>query len=243
MTFWVTLVTLVTSVTLVTLVISFVINSFVILKTTGCGGGGGIRTTTVDCLNVSTTPLVRYVVSTSLNEGSPSNGFELSALDVNLNVFVPFWNLNCGTGVPKGSLKKNDPFRSPTLSDINLILETVAVAPLVLPTNLRPVSIYPKNLPCASSTNEATSMFKTVDDAEYKLGRVNPVLYGLVVYTVTGELILPVLWFGAHDLTANIRSAPSYPSIVSLISNEPESIDTSINFGIISIPDVLSKNG
>ena len=55
----VTLVTLVTSVTLVTLVISFVINSFVILKTTGIGGGGGIRTTTVDCLNVSTTPLVR----------------------------------------------------------------------------------------------------------------------------------------------------------------------------------------
>ena len=95
--------------------------------------------------------------------------------------------------MPKGSLKKNDPCKLPTLSDINRILETVAVAPLVLPTNLRPVSIYPKNLPCASSTNEATSMFKTVDDAEYKLGKVNPVLYGLVVYTVTGELILPVL--------------------------------------------------
>ena len=56
----------------------------------------------------------------------------LSELDVNLNVFVPFWNLNCGTGVPKGSRKKNEPFKSPTLSDINLMLETVAVAPLVL---------------------------------------------------------------------------------------------------------------
>ena len=61
---FVTLVTSVTSVTfvmnsLVTLVISFVMNSFVILKTTGIGGGGGIRTTTEDCLNVSTTPLVR----------------------------------------------------------------------------------------------------------------------------------------------------------------------------------------
>ena len=77
-TLLVTLVTLVTSVTLVTLVISFVINSFVILKTTGCGGGGGIRTTTVDCLNVSTTPLVRYVVSTSLILGDPNNGLELS---------------------------------------------------------------------------------------------------------------------------------------------------------------------
>ena len=58
------IITSVTSVTfvmnsLVTLVISFVMNSFVILKTTGIGGGGGIRTTTEDCLNVSTTPLVR----------------------------------------------------------------------------------------------------------------------------------------------------------------------------------------
>ena len=48
-----------TSVTLVTFVISFVINSFVMLNTSGCGGGGGIRTTTDVCLNVSTTPLVR----------------------------------------------------------------------------------------------------------------------------------------------------------------------------------------
>ena len=162
----VTLVTLVTSVTSVTLVISFVINSFVILKTTGCGGGGGIRTTTVDCLNVSTTPLVRYVVSTSLILGDPNNGLELSELDVNLNVFVPFWNLNCGIGVPKGSRKKNDPLKLPTVSDTNLMSDTVAVAPLVAPTNLIPVSIYPKNLPCASSTKPATSIFKTVDDAE-----------------------------------------------------------------------------
>ena len=41
--------------------------------------------------------------------------------------------------------------------------------------------MYPKNLPCASSTSDAISMFKTVEDAEYKLGKVNPELYGLVV--------------------------------------------------------------
>ena len=113
--------------------------------------------------------------------GSPNNGLQLVELDVNLNVFVPFWNLNCGTGEPKGLRKKNDPLKSPTESDINLILETVAVALLVDPTNFIPVSMYPKNLPCASSTSDAISIFKTVEDAEYKLGKVNPELYGLVV--------------------------------------------------------------
>ena len=141
------MVTLVTSVTLVTFVISFVINSFVILNTSGCGGGGGIRTTTVDCLNVSTNPLVRYVVSTSLIAASPSNGAELSFLVVNLNDLTPFVNLNFGVGLLSGSLKKNEPFKSPKASEINLILLTVAVAPLVLPTNFNPFLIRPKNRP------------------------------------------------------------------------------------------------
>ena len=175
--------------------------------------------------------------------GDPNSGLEFVALEVNLNVFVPFVNLNCGTGVASGSLKKNDPFKSPNVSDINLIFDTVAVAPLVEPTNFIPVSIYPKNLPCASSTNPDISMFKTVDDAEYRLGNVNPELYGFWVYTVVGELILPVLWFGAHVLATKTLAAPSNPSTVSFTSNEPESIDTSINFGITSIPDALSKNG
>ena len=60
---------------------------------------------------------------------------------------------------------------------------------------------------------------------------------------MVGEVILPVLWFGAHILAVNILSAPSKPSIVSPISNAPESIDISTNLGIISIPDVLSKKG
>ena len=62
-------------------------------------------------------------------------------LDVNLNVFSPFVNLNAGAGVVSGSLIKNAPFKSPTLSEINLIFETVAVAPLVLPTNFIPFVI------------------------------------------------------------------------------------------------------
>ena len=33
--------------------------------------------------------------------------------------------------------------------------------------------IYPKNLPCASSTKLPRSIFKTVDDAEYKSGKNN----------------------------------------------------------------------
>ena len=36
-------------------------------------------------------------------------------------------------------------------------------------------------------------MFKTVEEDEYKLGKVSAELYGLLVYTVVGELILPVL--------------------------------------------------
>ena len=62
-------------------------------------------------------------------------------LEVILNVFSPFLNLTDGTGVDNGFLKKNDPATSPTLSEINLIFDTVAVAPLVLPTNLIPFLI------------------------------------------------------------------------------------------------------
>ena len=112
---------------------------------------------------------------------------------MSLNVFVPFVNLNCGAGLDNGSRKKKDPKRSPTASDINLGVLTVAVAPLEDPTNLIPDSIRPKKLPCASSTKDARSIFKTVDDDEYKLANVIDVLYGLVEKVVVGELILPVL--------------------------------------------------
>ena len=62
-------------------------------------------------------------------------------LEVNLNVFSPFLHLTAGTGVDNGFLKKNDPCKLPTLSEINLIFDTVAVAPLVLPTNFIPFFI------------------------------------------------------------------------------------------------------
>ena len=64
-------------------------------------------------------------------------------------------------------LKKNDPKTSPKVSATNLTFDTLACAPLLWPNNVTPlVGIYPKNLPCASSANERTSMFNTVDDAE-----------------------------------------------------------------------------
>ena len=91
------------------------------------------------CLNVSTTPLVLYVAWVELIAGEPSSVSSFVLLEVNLNVFSPFLNLTAGTGVDKGSLNKNYTWTFPTLSDINLIFETVAVAPLVLPTNFKPV--------------------------------------------------------------------------------------------------------
>ena len=89
-------------------------------------------------------------------------------LDVNLNVFVPFWNLNCGTGVPKDHGRRMILLNHLQYQILILYLILLQLLHLLLPTNFIPVSIYPKNLPCASSTKPAISIFKTVDDAEYK---------------------------------------------------------------------------
>ena len=57
---------------------------------------------------------------------------------------------------------------------------------------------------------------------------------------VAGVLISPVLWFGWQIL--KVTSSP--PDItVSPDWNDPETIVISINFGITSIPLVLSKKG
>ena len=79
----------------------------VLLITIGIGGGGGIRTTVVDCSNVSTTPLVVYTASADVIETSPNPDIELFELEVSLNVLLPFVNLKGGTGSANGSLKKN----------------------------------------------------------------------------------------------------------------------------------------
>ena len=47
-----------------------------------------------------------------------------------LNVFVPTVNKLGGFGVTLAFLKKNAPIRSPQLSELRLILVTVATAPL-----------------------------------------------------------------------------------------------------------------
>ena len=115
----------------------------------------------------STVPRASYVVSPLLINKLPGNGSAFTELDVNLNVLSPVLNLKGGGGVVNGSLKKNDPWRSPKVSAIYLTFDTVACAPLLWPNKVTPlVGIYPKNLPCASSANERTSIFKTVDDAE-----------------------------------------------------------------------------
>ena len=61
------------------------------------------------CTNSSTIPLVLYVVSALLIDGSPASAIALFGLDVSLNDLVPFLNLKSGEGIARGSLKKNDP--------------------------------------------------------------------------------------------------------------------------------------
>ena len=62
------------------------------------------------------------------------------------------------------------------MSVIILISDTVATAPLLWPNRVIPVSILPKNLPCASSDKAEISTFNTVVDAEYPVGKVVDVL-------------------------------------------------------------------
>ena len=226
-------------------------NTFVILIIWGIGGGGNSLIPIVVWDNVSTTPDVRYVVWTLLTVGELGTALTFVGLVVNLNDLVPFVKRNGGTGVVKGLRIKNVPLTLPTLSVINLTLGIVAIAPLVSPTSTVCVSILPKNLPCASSANDAVSMFKTVEDAEYVLGMVTVGSYGLVVYVNVGAEKGPLLWLGCAILKNPTKSAPVSPVLfdwttattLSPIWKDPETISISTNFGIISIPLVLSKNG
>ena len=61
------------------------------------------------------------------------------------------------------------------------LLDITAIAPLVSPIKTAKGSILPKNLPCASSANDAVSTLRTVDDAEYVDGIVTVGSYGLSV--------------------------------------------------------------
>ena len=250
LTTWVTFVMLLL-VTFVMLLVTFVISVIscvikVLLITTGIGGGGGIRTTVVDCSSVSTTPLVVYTASAEVIETSPKPFIELFELEVSLNVLLPFVNLKGGTGSSNGSLKKNDPLTSPNTSEINLIPlpeETDAWALLVLPTitTSLPVLTYPENLPCASSAKESISIFKIVDEAEYAVCTDTSLSYGLVVYILLGVFVSPDLWFGWQILKDANCKLPAKTSTVSPLVNTPLVILISNNFGITSIPPVLSK--
>ena len=71
----------------------------------------------------------------------PGSGSALVSLEVNLNVLVPTVNLFGGAGFIKGHLIKNDPAKSPQLSVIKLISETVASALEVTPNMVIPFVI------------------------------------------------------------------------------------------------------
>ena len=156
-----------------------------------------------------------YVPSPLLVFKLPGNGSALVELDVSLNVFLPVLNLTAGAGVVFGFLKKKDPYTSPKVSVISLISVTFACAPLVSPRRTISFTIRPLNLPRTSSIKELISMFNTVEDAEYTVGRVTFLLYGLRVNTSVGLLIGPFLWFGLQILTENSFLDPTYPLTVS----------------------------
>ena len=86
------------------------------------------------CLYVSTIPLLLYVVSALLINKLPGNGVAFVELEVNLKFLVPVPNLNGGVGLANGFLNQNAPPISPKTSVSNLVLTTLASAPLVLPT-------------------------------------------------------------------------------------------------------------
>ena len=144
----------------------------------GSHGWGGLLTITSVCKNVSTIPFASYVVSPLLIIKLPFNLLAFVSLDDNLNVLVPVVNLRGGKGLLNGSLKKNDPDKSPKVSGINLTLATVAWDPLVSPSRTIPAETNPKYFPITSSTKEFTSIFKIVEDDEYTDGNSTLLSYG-----------------------------------------------------------------
>ena len=112
------------------------------------------------------------MVSPELIRRLPGRGFAFVGLDVNLNVLEPVLNLSGGGGDARGSLKKNDPPTSPNVSVTTLTSLTDACAPLVLPTRTTLLFTNPKKVPWTSSESASASIFRTVEDAEYVVGRL-----------------------------------------------------------------------
>ena len=69
-----------------------------------------------------------------------------------------------GFGVLFAFLKKNAPTTSPQLSEISVVLVTVATAPLDLPVNFAPLTKYPKYFSLLASP--ITSVLNNLDVAE-----------------------------------------------------------------------------
>ena len=82
-------------------------------------GGGGLLTITSVWVIVSTIPFASYVVSAELIIRLPFSLLAFVSLDDNLNDLVPVVNLSGGSGLLNGSLKKNEPKRSPNVSGIS----------------------------------------------------------------------------------------------------------------------------
>ena len=171
---------------------------------------------------------------------SPGSGLVFSWFWFNLNNLSPVLILTNGTGVEFGSLIKKHPIKSPKVSVTSLTFVIVAIAPLDFPISFAPIWTYPPNLDIDSSASELVSTFKTVDDAEYTAGKDWFRSYGFALYWLDGLLYAPALWVGFAVLNVIIFWPPIYPSTVSPILNDPETIEISKSLGIISIELISS---
>ena len=84
---------------------------------------------------------------------------------VTLNVLAPDLTITGGFGDVFGSLIKKDPKISPQLSEINSHLVTVAVAPLLIPWRVAPLTQYPK-YPSFACAKFLTPALKSLDVGE-----------------------------------------------------------------------------
>ena len=74
---------------------------------------------------------------------APGHCREPSVAAVTLKVFAPDLKITGGLGSALAFLKKNDPIKSPQLSDTKSILVIFATAPLVSPIIVAPLTVYP----------------------------------------------------------------------------------------------------
>ena len=97
---------------------------------------------------------------------------------------VPDVTLTVGAGDAFGSLKKKFPTMSPQLSEIRSQEVTVAVAPLLCPTMVAPLTQYPKYI--GSFANDLTPQLNNLDVAEYVSdGAGRSLSYGSTLYFST----------------------------------------------------------